>query len=335
MTIIVNNKEIEQLEQFSDKIQTLIQFLSQGEQSVNALIQQSDTLSFSSEAQFVEQLYLGLMNSTLIYLDKIPLSVDVKKLHELSTNDLRDLAVFSSHESDTDKARLTGILSKYRLVDSANLNKIALFYRRYNLNYHALGWGASFKDQLTLYSVICFSEETYELSNQLVIPACQWATKQAQNLSEFAHYFCIYLAWKNSRHGHTGSPDDLVAMLAPVVINNLDSPVVTYELQAIDLHNAIKQWHEGGKNLGFSSFSAGLLNIVLNIDLDKADVVQAANDYLTALQSALINTLANDSYVCQAGECRHYLFNLHHSEAVLNVDSQGCLSLFNHWPVAA
>ncbi|MCO7189546.1 MULTISPECIES: hypothetical protein [unclassified Pseudoalteromonas] len=335
MTIIVNNKEIEQLDQFADKTQTLIQFLNQGAHSTDALIQQSEVLSFTSEAQFIEQLYLGLMNSTMLYLHQIPLSVDIKKLLELSTNDLRDLATFSNRDSETDKARLASILAKYRLVDSAILNKIALFYRRYNLNYHTLGWGASFHDQLTLYSVICYCEQVYDLSNQTVIPACQWATQQAQSLSEFAHYFCIYLAWKNNKKEMPGTPDHLVDILAPVVNSNLDSPIVTFELQAIDLHNAIKQWHEGGNNLGFSSFSAGLLNIVLNIDLHTDDLVKAANDYLSTLQTTLSNALASDSFVCQAGLCRHYLFKLHNSEALLNVDSQGCLSLFNHWPTAA
>ncbi|KZN51643.1 hypothetical protein [Pseudoalteromonas luteoviolacea] len=335
MTIIVNNKEIEQLEQFSDKTQTLIQFLNQGAHSTDALIQQSEVMTFTSEAQFIEQLYLGLMNSTLLYLHQIPLSVDIKKLLELSTNDLRDLATFSNRDSETDKARLANILAKYRLVDSAILNKIALFYRRYNLNYHALGWGASFHDQLTLYSIICYCEQAYDLSNQTVHPACQWATEKAQNLSEFARYFCLYLAWKNAKQGGQGTPDHLVEILAPVVNNTLDSPVVTFELQAVDLHNAIKQWHEGGNNLGFSSFSAGLLNIVLNIDLQSDDLVKAANDYISGLQTTLTNALASDSYICQAGLCRHYLFNLHHSEALLNVDGQGCLSLFNHWPIAA
>ncbi|MCG7534140.1 hypothetical protein [Pseudoalteromonas sp. OOF1S-7] len=335
MTIIVNNTEIEQLEQFSDKTQTLIQFLNQGVHSTDALIQQNEVLNFTSEAQFVEQLYLGLMNSTILYLHQIPLSVDIKKLLELSTNDLRDLATFSNRDSETDKARLASILAKYRLVDSAILNKIALFYRRYNLNYHTLGWGASFRDQLTLYSIICYCEQAYVLSNQTVLPACQWATQKAQSLSEFAHYFCIYLAWKKNQRGESGTPDLLIETLAPVVNNTLDSPVVTFELQAIDLHNAIKQWHEGGNNLGFSSFSAGLLNIVLNIDLHTDDLVKAAHEYLSTLQTTLINTLASDSYVCQAGLYRHYLFNLPNSEALLNVDSQGCLSLFNHWPNAA
>ncbi len=335
MTIVVNNIEIEQLAQFSDKTQTLIQFLNQGKESVNALIQQSEIMRFSSEAQFIEQLYLGLMNSTLIYLHHIPISIDVKKLLELTTNDLRDLATLSNRDSEKGKAILADLLTKYHLLDSTILNKIALFYRRYNLSYHALGWSASFKDQLNLYHVICYCERCYELSNQTVIPACQWATQQAQNLSEFARYLCIYLEWKKRSPSPISALNDAITTLSPVVNANLDSPVVTYELQAIDLHNAIKQWHESGKYLGFSSFSAGLLNIVLNIDLGKGDLVQAANDYLETLQHTLINSLAKDSYICQVGQSWHYLYDLYHSKALLDVDSQGCLSVQTHWPLVA
>ncbi|TDF35590.1 hypothetical protein EYS14_19460 [Alteromonadaceae bacterium M269] len=333
MSLIVNNAEIQTLDQLSDKTQTLIQLLAHGEQCLYTLINQDEVMVFTSDEQFVEELYSGLTNSTLLFLNHANLSVDVKKLFELSTNDLRDLATYNKTEIGSSDTNLHALFSKYHLISNSALNRIALFYRRYDLSYHALNWSANFNDQINLYNSLIYWEKAYNLNSPLVKTASSWAMQKAQNLSEFSNYLWVYFAWQSKTHRAGKSIDEIVSILTPIVLDNLDSPVVTYELDQINLNQALKQWHEKQKTLGFYDFTTGLLNIVLNIDLQAPDLSKAANTYIANLQNQLINTLANDSYINQAGIFRHYVFDLNTTTAALNVDSQGCLSLFSDWPV--
>lgn len=332
MALIIDKTEISQPQQFSDKIQTLLQLIHQGMPCTEALIKQKQIVKCNSEEQFIEMLCLKLMGSTLLYLHQLHLSVGTGKLFELHNQDLRTLAVLNSHNSEKERIILSEILTKYHLVDSNALNKIARFYHRYNLDYPAINSGASFDEKLTLYNVICYCEQAFTLSEETVTTAYHWATQKAQNLGDFARYFCLYLVWENSQLKTLTSPDHLIETLAPIVNSNLNHPIAIYELDVITLQQMIKSWYQDGNNLGFSGFTSGLLSIVLNIDLNSEDVVKDASAYLDALQTTLRSTSCNACYMSQSGLSRHYSFNSQHGEVILKLDRQGYLSLFSHWP---
>jgi hypothetical protein len=343
MTIMINKDEVKSIEQFPDNIQTIIQLIPEGEKCLETMRDDTEhTLNFPSPDELIEQLNIGLRGSSLLYLPNVNLVADIKKLLELSNNDLRDLSYQEEKTAlkSTMPDRLTGvreILKKYHLLDNNAFSKIIQFYKSNNITYHPLTWSADLNAQITLYETLIYCEQAFNHNHRSTTDAINWAMKQSQSLHEFASYYPIHLTWHKKTQGKSGGKlkdiDHLLETLSPIVLNNLDCPLVTFELDKMTLNLALEQWIDADNTLGFSDLSSGILNIVLNIDLTQPDnLLRLATQYIEQLQLQLKNTLAADSYINQAGQCRHYQFDLPNNTLLLNLNNVGCLSLHSDKP---
>ncbi|WP_394391693.1 hypothetical protein [Shewanella woodyi] len=341
MSIIINQVEVKSITQLPDNIQTLFQLIPQAGTWLETMQNNPKyTFDFSSPEAFVEQLNIGLRSSSLLYLPKINIVVDIKKLLELSSNDLRDLSYFESQTAteSSNTALLATILSKNHLIDNQAFDKVNQFYKQHKLTNHPLTWSASFNEQITLYETLTYCEQAFNQSNKQASEAIEWALDRAQNLAEFARYYLIYLNWlkyqQDKRGNNSYSLEHILDMITPIVLDTLECPVVTFELDQINLHRAIEQWcNDDEQTLGFTELSSGLLNIMLNIDLNQAnDIRELATNYIRKLQQQITTNLAVDSYVNQAGLYRYYRFDLANSTVLLNLDPTGCLCVYSDKP---
>ncbi|QLE83669.1 hypothetical protein FLM48_00335 [Shewanella sp. Scap07] len=341
MSITINQVDIQSIAQLPDNIKTLFQSIPQAETWLETMRNNPEyAFSFSSAEEFIEQLNIGLRNSSLLYLPKVNVVADIKKLLELSSNDLRDLFNLENQSADSPNAAASraSILASNHLIDNQAFDKITQFYKKHNLTTHPLTWSAAFHEQITLYETIVYSEQAFSQNNKQASEACEWALAKAQNLAEFGRYYLIYLSWAHEFQGKRTaknlSLDRIIETLTSTVLDNLECPVVTFELDQINLHRAIEQWCDSDKQtLGFTDLSSGLLNITLNIDLNnESDVREQAHGYIKQLQKQLATNLAADSYVNQAGLCRYYRFDLPNNTVQLNLDANGCLCVYSDKP---
>ena len=340
MTIMIDQSEIIAAEQLPDKIQTLIQLIPEGDNAFEVLLTNKDVcFSFTSPENFIEQLALGIHNSSLIYIPNVQLITDIKKLLDLSTNDLRDLSYRANNNSGQSirssavTAQQKTLLQKYQLLDSSDFSVVNAFYKRNDLSAHPLVWAADFHDQITLQHLLTYCGQAFSCSNAQATSACQWALSQAQNLSELAHYYCLYLAWLQQNPAKNDSINTVIAQLIPLVLSHLKCPTVTFELDARTLNQAIVQWQKSDNAVGFTSLSAGLLNIALNTNLCTPNgLVEKASEYIAMLQKQLAKTLATSEAVGQAGLARYYEFELPNSCAVLSVNGDGWMSIVSDRP---
>ncbi|KAF7765050.1 hypothetical protein PCIT_b1184 [Pseudoalteromonas citrea] len=336
MTIMINQSEVTAVEQLPDKVQTLIQLIPESKNAFDLLLSnQDENFSFNSADSLIEQLALGIRNSSLVLIPSVKLVADIKKLLNLSTNDLRDLSyAVSDSVQKPDPVKPTQLLKKYHLLDSSDFSTVNNFIKRNNLSDASLIWSASFQDQITLQRTLTYCEKAFSCSNAQTKSACKWALSKAQNLSEFAHYYCIYLAWQQYLSKKVDPIDTLMAQLQPVVLSHLKCPTVTFELDANTLNHAIVQWHEIGNTIGFNSATTGLLNIILNIDLsDSCELITQAHQYIARLQKLLAQTLASEHFVNQAGLAQYYVFELEQRSVVMSVAADGCLSIVSDKPL--
>lgn len=350
MTITINNAAIQSREQLPDNIQTILQLTPQAQSWFDVMRHDPDNaMVFSSNDEFVEQLIPGLHGTSLVYIANMGLFIGAKKLLEFSDNEIRDLYCWeqflaplaSSAVSNEQVAGVKSLLDKHRLVNNELLQKIDQFYQLYSISPNPLTWGASFHDQLVLYDILLYTEQNWPTDHAVAVSAINWAMEKSQSLSEFAHYYCIYLAWASQAPTTATatapiiSIDSLVEQLTPLVEQNLDCPVVTHELGQHALNSAITQWGEQNKTLGFTDFSSGLLNLILNIDLSQPGTAATqAKAYMASLQQQLQVNLAVDAYVNQPGSYLLYCYDLPTSLAVINLDEVGCLSLYSDRPKA-
>lgn len=334
MTIKINGTEITTLTQLPGKIQTLLTLIAQGDKAFDVLSNNKDeTFEFTSFDAFAEQLPLGLRNSSLILVAAIQLVADVKKLLEFSTNDLRDLAACKNAQ------QAKPLLTKYQLLNNADFELVNQFCKQNGLLTQPIMTAAQFSERIVLQNVLTYCDKVFSPTTTQLKAAVNWALGAAQNLSEFAHYYCLYLAWQNSDPGKNQRIDDLVTQLTDVVKDCFQCPTVTYELDAQMLNAAITQWHAKGNLLGFTSISSALLSTALHVNLaDSSTIAEQANTYLTALQNELESQLANDSFIEQAGTARSYVFDLSSSQAIINIDPIGCMSIASirpNYPIAS
>ncbi|MCF6459132.1 hypothetical protein [Pseudoalteromonas sp. MMG024] len=322
MTIKINNTEITALAQLPNRIQTLLTF-TQGDKGFDALASNKDEVfEFASFDAFAEQLPQGFRNSSLILVAPIQLVADVKKLLEFSANDLRDLAVCKNAQ------QAKPLLTKYQLLNNADFELVNQFCKQNGLFTQPIMAAAQFSEHIVLQNVLTYCDKVFSPTTTQLKAAVNWALGAAQNLSEFAHYYCLYLAWQNSDPGKNQRIDDVVAQLTDVVKDYFQCPKVTYELDAQMLNAAIIQWHAKGNLLGFTSISSAILSTALHIKLaDSSTVAEQANTYLTSVQNELASKLANDSFIEQAGTARSYVFDLDSSQAIINIDPIGCMSI--------
>ncbi|MBQ4845135.1 hypothetical protein [Pseudoalteromonas sp. MMG005] len=335
MTIMINQSEVKALDQLPDKVQTLIQLIPDGDSAFETLLSnQDENFSFNSADSFVEQLALGIRNSSLVLLPNAELVADIKKLLDLSTNDLRDLSYgMNRDENNLSMEKHRQLLQKYHLLNRHDFSAVNAFYKRNNLNDNSIVWAADFQGQITLQRTLAYCEKTFSSSNTQIRNACHWALSQAQNLCEFAHYYCIHLMWQQRSTAKTPPIDTVVTQLMPLALAHLNCPTVTFELDENTLNRAIVQWQEADNAVGFASVSAGLLCMMLHIDLsDSSELVAQAKLYITTLQKLLAKTLASEQFVGQAGLAKYYVLKLTDRTVVMSVDADGCLSIDSDRP---
>ncbi|TBR41722.1 hypothetical protein CBF23_008920 [Marinomonas agarivorans] len=341
MTIRINQAELESIEQLPENIQTLLTMIPNSSQWVQIMIDdKKNSVSFPSMDAFITQLNVGLRGTSLLYFDNINVTVDVKKLLEMSASDLRDMSHFSNEitadQGANQKRASSQLLEKYGIVSDDDFTSISQFFQQQQVPNSSLNWSASLGDNIIFYDTLQYCESRFQVGQNIKQQALKWANGKAQTLGELAHYYCFYLAWVSNTNERLQPIEDVLALLSPLVLDNLDCPLVTFELDQRTLHDAITQWSDAGKTLGFTSYSAGLLNLILNIDLTQIDQIkQQAEEYIRQLQQQLSDHLATDSFIDQAGQYRHYIFALPNKATMLNVDSIGCLSLCVDRPKAA
>ncbi|WP_298769324.1 hypothetical protein [uncultured Shewanella sp.] len=342
MTILINQVKVSALDELPDNIQTLVSLIPYGvEWFEEALTDEDNSLNFMSFDELIEALNEGLRETELLNLSKVNLVVSVQKLLEFTANDLRDLSYLSESDSnkehrqskEQDSLVMDRLKIKYKLVDNAFFAKLTQFFRQQKMGDYCLIYTGTLDEKITFYQVILYCEQQFTVSNKIKSDAINWAKTQAQNLSELADYYCFYLAWYHKKLTSGLDVNVLMEQLMPVVIQHLDCPLVTFELDKRTLNDAIIQWNDAGHSLGFSTLSAGLLNTVLNIEFVKGeDIPIKAEEYIKQLQDTLKNHLAVDSYINQAGMYRHYVFETAKQTLILNVNRVGCLSVFSDRP---
>ena len=175
-----------------------------------------------------------------------------------------------------------------------------------------------------------FIERYIPAKQSVKTEAAKWALTDSRTLTGFGLSYATYLHAATHIDSRQHTVEDALATLNQIALNRLDCPLVTFELDQTNLKNAFVQWGEAGNTLGFSSIASGVLSIALNIDWRvKGTLEEKANAYITQLQDVLCEQLATDSYVSQAGQCRHYLYSLPERQIIVNVDEVGCLSVYS------
>lgn len=337
MTITIADQKIANERLLPEKIQSILKLIPNGMAAFdNMVVNQQQPFAFASFEQFIEQLSTGVNNSTLLFLPNIQLSVDIKKLLEMRQNDLDTLKYLSLEHS----ILLESTLNRYDLLNNPALAPVEQYFQSHPNVREALQWSADLSANILFLNTLKYSGEAYSPSDTTQQYATNWALEKTTSLRGFSHYYRIYLHWlsqltppenKHKSIGKATAPnteelDNLVAALTPIVLDNMDSPMVTIELNHITLNQAITQWQETGKHLGFVDFDTGLSNLITQLNsMDNA--IQQANQYISTTQQQLRSQHANQIVVSQAGDYQFFRFDFAQQQQFLSMDERGCLSI--------
>lgn len=332
MTIKIEGTEMQSVEQLTKRNQQLVSMLPNALPWIN-IANTSNTLAFANEERFIEQIGLGLSGTSLVTLPHIDLTLDIKKLLDLNAEDVMVLQQ-DEPDSSTQSSQLADLFSRNHLVTNSELTKVATLFEQSQPS-APFAWSSGLKDSINCYNSLMYIERQLPAKQSAKNEAVKWAVSQSQTLTDFGLNYATYLHVMTNTDSRPRSVDETLATLTRVALSKLDCPIVTFELDQTNLQNAFVQWGEAGNTLGFSSLASGLVSIALNIDLRTKGALEAeAERYLHQLQSLLCEQLASDSYVSQAGQCRHYVYSLPNRKIVLNVDELGCLSVYSDLPFA-
>jgi len=350
MTIIIADQKIANERLLPEKIQRILSLIPNGMAAFDNMVVHQQAFTFASFEQFIEQLSIGISNSTLLFLPNIALSVDIKKLLELRQNDLDTLKYLSLDHS----ILLESTLSRYSLVNNPAFQEIELFFQRHPNVQQALQWSADLSANILFLNTLNYCDNAYSPSDTTGQQAANWALEQAGSLWDFSNYYRIYLYWlhrlsthkteekaeektadstatpgttkPNTKEPDTTELDKLIATLTPFVLDNMECPMVTIELNHTTLNQAISQWQDTGRNLGFTDFSTGLSNLFEQLtSTDHA--AQQANQSITATQRKLRNQNASRIFISQAGDYQFFQFDFAQQQQLVSIDEQGCLSV--------
>jgi hypothetical protein len=334
MTIQIEQTDMQSVEQLTGKNQLLVNMIPNASSWVNAnLANKNNTLFFSAEDELIEQLGIGISGTSIIELKNLNLTLEIKKLMEMS---IEDIQLLCADEAATQRfeSAFAEIAMRYHLVTNVELSIVGQFLQNNALTVPA-GWEMGLKDIIECYHSLTYVDKTLKQKSHVRADAITWGLTRAQTLAELARYYCLYLYLHKHSQGDLVQINALVEQLTAAVLDNLNCPLVTHELEPANLQHAIVQWYELGNNLGFSCLTSGLLCVARNINLTNADrISEEATIYLQQLQQRLCKDLSTDTYVNQAGACRHYIYSLPQRTMMLNVNPVGCLSLYSDIPSA-
>jgi hypothetical protein len=334
MTIQIEQTEMQSVEQLTGKNQLLLTMIPNASSWVKAnLANKNNILSFSAEDELIEQLGIGISGTSIIELQGSNLTLEIKKLMEMS---IEDIQLLCADEAATQKfeSAFAEIVMRYHLMTNGELSIVGKFLQD-NAVTAPVGWEMGLKDTIECYQSLIYVEKTLKQKSHVRADAITWGLTRAQTLAELVSYYCLYLHLHKHTQGDLAQINALAEQLTAAVLDNLNCPLVTHELEPANLQHAIVQWYELGNSLGFSCLTAGLLCVARNINLTNADrISEEVTTYLKQLQQLLSEQLSTDTYVNQAGACRHYIYSLPQRTMMLNMNQVGCLSLYSDIPSA-
>jgi hypothetical protein len=334
MTIQIEQTEMQSVEQLTGKNQLLLTMIPNASSWIKAnLANKNNTLSFLAEDELIEQVGIGISGTSIIELQGSNLTLEIKKLMEMS---IEDIQLFRADEASTQRfeSAFAEIALRYHLVTNDELSIVGQFLQDNALT-APVGWDMGLKDTIECYHSLTYVEKTLKQKSHVRADAFTWGLARGQTMAELVSYYCLYLYLHKYTQGDVIQINALVEQLTAAVLDNLNCPLVTHEVDPANLQHAIVQWYELGNSLGFSCLSSGLLCVARNINLTNADRInEEATTYLKQLQQLLCEQLCTDNYVNQAGGCRHYVYSLPQRTIMLNVNHIGCLSLYSDIPNA-
>lgn len=329
MAIQIEQTVMQSVEQLTGKNQLLLTLIPEGQRWVQTML--ADTtkvVPFLSEDGFIAQVVKGLHGTTLVNILGADLAIDIQKAAELDINQL--LVLMSDSANGSHSGKVQQILSQNGLITNDQLNLISQVLDKAGLSL-PYRWNATLADAINAYQRIAYVNQTMPQTND--VEATKYAFERAQTLTEFGDYYCLNALLLKANAKDAMAQDAIVSELTDCVLDNLDCPVVTHELDQVGLKNAVIQWQQTPSTLGFDSLTSGLVSIAANINLrDRQQLTTLAQQYIKSLQKQIADNLATDSDISQGGECRHYYFKLADRVITLNVDEAGCLSLYSDIP---
>lgn len=336
MTIKIEGTEMQSVDQLTGRNQLIVSMIPNALPWIQSNIsRKSNTLVFANEDELIGQIGLGLSATSVIELAGAGLTLDAKKFIDFSTEDVIALTI-DEKDADNQSAQLSALIHRYHLLTNIELSTVTSVIEQSQLPL-PIHWTVGLKDRVNCYRCLNYAGRVMPVKSSVMKEASKWALSRAQTLTEFGHYYCVYLRFVTSNNNgaqvSSESINQAVDALTSVVLECLDCPLVTFELDDKNLKSAFGQWVDSGNALGFSNLASGLLSIVMNIDLRaKGALEPEAARYLQQLKTLLCEKLANDTYISQAGQCRHYVYSLPEREIVVNVDEIGCLSIYSDLP---
>lgn len=256
------------------------------------------------------------------------------------------------------------IFEKYQLTCNASLQKQ---YSEFNVEDTSIGdflIGADFDQKLVLYRAFSQVNQFYGSSKgdaeKLDVDGLEWAESRAQSLAEFSRYYILYLLFSPLVSASHLSPsstdrslntratlDTFVQVAVPMISECMSCPVLSQRLDQYGLSREIADWAKRGNTLGFFDVSSGLLCIAGNMDAiggdaenSKLNLTELKQEirtkiaaYIDALNTSLLKHLAVDAQMTQSGKDYRYFYSLSDSQLVLNLDGQGCLSVYSQTPL--
>ncbi|MDA0117894.1 hypothetical protein [Vibrio sp. T11.5] len=333
MTIKIEGTEMQSFSQLTPRNQELVGMLPNALPWININIANTtNTLAFANEDGFMEQIGLGLSGTSYVALPNIDLTLDIKKLLDVDTQDVHTLSTENkAHQASA--SQVSDVLNRNHLVTDSELTKVASLFE-HGKSSVPFSWNSGLQDSINCYNSLMYIERYIPAKQSIKTQAANWALTGSRTLTGFGLNYAAYLHVATHIDSKHHTVEDALATLNQIALNRLDCPLVTFELDQTTLQNAFVQWGDAGNTLGFSSIAAGVLSIALNIDWRaKGTLEEKSNAYITQLQGVLCEQLATDSYVSQAGQYRHYLYSLPERQIIVNVDEVGCLSVYSDLPI--
>jgi hypothetical protein len=343
MSVSVAGRPLQQQAALSDLARLSLAFVDGGLEWLGwAVASTSLRYDFPDETTLLSQVQIGLHGSPLALLPRLGLMASPVKLMSLGS----DLPVLAKAEGGDASALLTAqvrrIFEDHQLLRQTDLMAPQVWLTELGVAQAPLLQGVEFQDRVALARLmrdplVVAGAGAGSDAEALAKEAAAFAVHQARTPQEFCDYFRFHLALAIRLGASASGPEhrseaatQAMRTLLPLFFGVLDCPQVTGLPSPAEVARAVRGWLSGGKPVGFSRLSEGLVQVMLNTRFQNetgSAARQLVETYLQAAQALLGEVAPNDGQLGQDGSSCVFFLASGGRHMELQVSANGVISL--------
>lgn len=265
MTLYVGGRAVSAPAALSQPARLVLSCVDGGTEWLNHAILAGVRYAFEDELALVVAAQHGLHGAAPVLLPRLGLMVGAARLIAMSPADLQTLRAVEAGQREADAAPVRKLLATQQLLTAGDLANADALLKTLGVASAPLFQVLTLRERIALHDLKAELGEDGAPAAAAQKAAARFAVEWAYGPAEFTDYFRAYLALTTGKGALSDAKArEALQALAPMLFDLLDCPAVSGLVAPQEAAQAVANWLDMGRHIGFPRLSRGVWQLVVH-----------------------------------------------------------------------